>query len=192
MEGPRDRFLTMALTIPDIHALLRRRGDAPYGSEPVTQLEHALQCAQLAAADDADDHLVTAALLHDLGHLLAPRGPSADLAEADDQHQRFAIPFLKPLFPQTVIEPIRLHVEAKRALCAMDPAYYERLSHQSRASLELQGGPHDDFQVKAFLARPFAEEALRLRRWDDAAKVPGAPTSSLEHFLRRAARVALA
>jgi predicted HD phosphohydrolase len=133
---------------------------------------------------------VTAALLHDLGHMLNFQGETPTIRGIDDQHQYFAIPFLRGLFPAAVIEAIRLHVDAKRALCALEPGYYDALSEDSKRSLKLQGGIYSREEVATFLARPGAEDAMRVRRWDDAAKVPGAATPSLSHYLQIAAQCA--
>jgi phosphonate degradation associated HDIG domain protein len=180
----------MALALADIEKLFSAHGHIEYGGENVTQLEHALQAAQLAESERAGDELVTAALLHDLGHLLNLQGDSPTERGIDDQHQYFAIPFLRPLFPSAVIEAIRLHVDAKRALCALEPEYYEALSADSKRSLTLQGGIFARADTDAFMAKPFAANAVRVRRWDDAAKVPGQPTPPLSHYLAIAARCA--
>ena len=185
----------MALSLDDIRTLFGRHGDIAYSGEPVTQLEHALQTAALAEAAGASDALVTAALLHDLGHLLNLQGPGVDTPTAhgiDDQHQYFALPFLRATFPDAVLEPIRLHVDAKRCLCAMDAHYYARLSADSVRSLALQGGVFSAEEAEAFMERPYAVDALQLRRWDDLAKVEGQPTPDLAHFLTIAARVSVA
>jgi phosphonate degradation associated HDIG domain protein len=181
----------MGLRLDDIEKLFRDHGHIAYSGEPVTQLEHALQSAQRAEGDGAADALVTAALLHDLGHLLNLQGDTPTARGIDDQHQYFALPFLRPLFPPTVLEPIRLHVDAKRALCALEPDYYEGLSQDSRRSLTLQGGILTHGEAEAFRARAHAADAMRLRRWDDAAKVAGAGTPPLGHYLEIAARCAL-
>jgi phosphonate degradation associated HDIG domain protein len=174
--------------LQDIEQLFARHGHLTYGGEPVTQLEHALQCARLAEREGADDALVTAALLHDLGHLLNRLGDTPSARGVDDRHQYFAIPFLRGLFPPEVIEPVRLHVDAKRALCAFDEGYEQALSADSRRSLELQGGIFSLMEAEAFAVKPFAREAMRLRRWDDAAKVAHAPTPDLAHYLGIATR----
>ncbi len=181
----------MALAIADIEQLYRDHGTLAYSGEPVNQIEHALQGARLAEEEGAGDALVTAVLLHDLGHLLNRQGETPTARGIDDQHQYFAIPFLRGLFGPEVIEPIRLHVEAKRALCALEPEYYEGLSEDSRRSLALQGGVHSAAEAQAFLERPYARDALRLRRWDDRAKVAGAPTPPLAHFMEAVRRCAL-
>ena len=130
----------MALKLADIEKLFKDHGHIAYSGEGVTQLEHALQSAQHAERDQAPMELVTAAFLHDLGHLLNRQGNTPTERGIDDRHQYFAIPFIRDLFPPGVVEAIRLHVDAKRALCALEPEYYESLSEDSRRSLTLQGG----------------------------------------------------
>jgi predicted HD phosphohydrolase len=124
-------------------------------------------------------------LLHDLGHLLKgedgrPVEPDAD---RDDLHQFVALPFLRSTFDDAVLEPIRLHVDAKRYLCQSDPGYLATLSPASVHSLALQGGVFSADEAAEFLRHPHALTAARLRRYDDLAKVPGAPTPSLAHYL---------
>ncbi|MDQ2942678.1 MAG: HD domain-containing protein [Candidatus Dormibacteraeota bacterium] len=172
----------MALTIPDICALYELHGSRMYSGEPVTQLEHALQSAALAEATGADAELITAALLHDLGHLLNDQGDTPTARGIDDAHQYFALPFLRGLFDDQVLEPIRLHVDAKRYLCATRPAYHDALSADSKRSLALQGGTFSAADAAVFIARPGAERAVELRLWDDAAKLAGQPTPPLTHF----------
>ena len=182
----------MALTLADIEQLFAARGDEQYTGEPVTQLEHALQCAMLAENEGADDALVTAALLHDLGHMVHELGPTPTLQGVDDLHQFRALPFLRGLFGEDVIDPIKLHVDAKRYLCAVRPDYYAALSDDSRRSLALQGGIYNEAQAETFIAQRGAAQAVRLRVWDDQAKAAGLATPSLAHFLARAGRCALA
>ena len=179
------------LTIADIELLFARHGSEQYSGEPVTQLEHALQTAHLAEQSDASDPLVTACLLHDLGHLLNHQGETPTLRGIDDTHQFYALPFLRGLFPAGVLDAIKLHVDAKRYLCNVDTGYYERLSADSKRSLALQGGVFDDDSAAAFLALPGARDAVMLRHWDDLAKQAGLATPSLAHFLDRAAACAL-
>ncbi|MDD2545173.1 MAG: HD domain-containing protein [Burkholderiaceae bacterium] len=185
----------MALNPHDILDMLATRGPAQYGREAVSQLEHALQCAQLAEQAGEAPATVVAALLHDLGHLLAPapKAPSApDTPQAqDDLHQYLALPFLRPAFPDAVLEPIRLHVDAKRYLCAVDPGYWDTLSPASKHSLELQGGVYSVAEAARFADQPLAQEAVRLRRYDDLAKVPGLPTPDLAHYAAVLQAVAL-
>lgn len=173
----------MALTLEEIRGLYREHGHVAYSGEPVTQLEHALQSGLLAEEAGADDALVAAAFLHDLGHLLNRQGETPSARGIDDLHQYYVLPFLRPILPDAVLEPIRLHVDAKRCLCRIDAGYYESLSPDSVRSLALQGGIFSDAEADAFLQRPYAEDALRLRRWDDTAKVEGKATPDLDHYM---------
>ncbi len=178
----------MALTIADIERVFAEHGSLGYAGEPVTQLEHALQGGLLAEQSGASAALITATFLHDLGHLLNLQGDTPTARGIDDTHQYFAIPFLRGTFGDDVLEPIRLHVDAKRALCALERGYLDGLSEDSRRSLALQGGIYSASEAEQFRARPFAEDAMQLRRWDDLAKVAGAPTPPLDHFLDIARR----
>ncbi|MBO9355324.1 phosphohydrolase [Bordetella petrii] len=173
----------MAFTLQDIEQVFLERGHRYYDGEPVTQLQHALQTAALAEQAGASPHLITASLLHDLGHLIVDRPGTPSLDGLDDKHQYFVLPFLRGLFDASVLEPIRLHVEAKRYLCFVEPGYGARLSADSRRSLALQGGSFDAGQAVDFASLPGAPDAIRLRRWDDLAKVPRLATESLDHYL---------
>ncbi|MBM3347164.1 MAG: HD domain-containing protein [Betaproteobacteria bacterium] len=171
------------LSIEDICALYREKGHLAYSGEPVTQLQHALQTAQLAELAGAGASLVTACLLHDLGHILADRGETPTERGIDDTHQYFAIPFLRGLFGAQVLEPIRLHVDAKRYLCCVRGDYQAALSADSRRSLQLQGGVFSPAQAEAFISQPHAQDAVKLRQWDDLAKEAGLATPDLAHFV---------
>ncbi|AOK27353.1 phosphohydrolase [Burkholderia ubonensis] len=178
----------MALTLEEIRSLYQEHGHVAYSGEPVTQLEHALQSGLLAEEAGADDALVAAAFLHDLGHLLNRQGETPSARGIDDLHQYYVLPFLRPLLPDAVLEPIRLHVDAKRCLCRTDAGYFESLSPDSVRSLALQGGVFSEEEAAEFLRRPFAEDALRLRRWDDMAKAEGRATPDLDHYMEIVAR----
>lgn len=169
------------ISVEQIVGLYEDRGAGWYGGERVTQLEHALQCAGLALREGAAQELVAAAFLHDLGHLLA---------ENNEIHQYLPLPFLRPAFGNAVLEPIRLHVDAKRYLCFAEKGYWASLSEESRRSLEFQGGAFDARQAGEFLRRPFAADAAKLRIWDDLAKVPGAATPRLEDIANLLANLA--
>jgi phosphonate degradation associated HDIG domain protein len=173
----------MALTIPEICALFDARGGRMYSGEPVTQLDHALQSASLAESAGADAALITAALLHDLGHILNDHGETPTQRGIDDIHQYVALPFLRPLFTDDVLEPIRLHVDAKRYLCATRPGYQDALSADSKRSLALQGGVYSAAEAADFASRAGASRAVALRLWDDAAKTAGMKTAPLAHFV---------
>ena len=160
--------------------LFKERGDAAYVGEAVSQTEHALQTAWAAEQASAGCGLIAAALVHDIGHLL--HDLPEDCAGADDAHESRGASWLVQHFGLAVAEPVRLHVAAKRCLCATDPSYLATLSAASLRSLKLQGGPLTPVEVAEFGHEPYAEAALALRRFDELAKVPGLPTPDLHHF----------
>jgi phosphonate degradation associated HDIG domain protein len=168
--------------VDEIFELFARRGGEEYFGEPVSQLEHALQTAVQAEQESAPDALIVAALLHDIGHLLH-RLPE-DIADkgVDGRHERVGAMWLSRFFPAAVTEPIRLHVPAKRYLCAVDAEYQRRLSPASIQSLALQGGPMSEAEAREFGASPYVREAVRLRQWDDQAKVVGWKTPELPAY----------
>ncbi len=171
--------------VNEIMDLFAKRGAAAYHGEAVSQEEHALQAADLAEREGAPNSLVVAALLHDIGHLLD--GQNEDLAElgVDGRHEEAAFAWLERHFPPEVTEPIRLHVAAKRYLCAVESTYLAGLSPASRMSLELQGGPMTSEEVAEFEGNEFFREAVRLRYWDDAAKVMGLEVPGAGHYRKR-------
>ena len=165
----------------DIIAFFHARGHENYG-EDVTQLEHALQCAQLAVRAGASETLVVAALLHDIGHLVADLAPDAAEHGIDDRHEVVGNRYLVAHFPPSVAEPVRLHVDAKRYLCAVRPGYHDALSAASKLSLGLQGGPMSAEEVKEFEANPFYQDAVILREWDDSGKDPSLTVAPIESY----------
>lgn len=175
-----------------LNELFEKKGSAYYGAEPINQLQHALQSACLAEREGAGRPLIVAALLHDVGHLLG-RGDEG-LAEAgtDARHEVSGARYLSRWFGPAVSEPVRLHVEAKSYLCAVDREYYANLTRASQDSLAVQGGVFDEEQAAAFARETFFEEAVRLRRWDDRAKDPAAETPDLQYYLAIAEEVAAA
>lgn len=171
------------ITIDRIVELFETRGNEQYGAEAVNQTEHALQCATLAENAGAPTELIAASFLHDLGHLMHEHGEDHLDFGVDDAHQYLALPRLRGLFPEAVLMPIRLHVDAKRYLCATEAGYWDSLSPASKRSLELQGGVYSQEEAQAFIAQPYAPDAVKLRRWDDLAKVKDRETPSLPHFV---------
>lgn len=163
--------------------LLRDHFDSEYGGEVVSQGEHALQAALLAEQTGASAELITAALLHDIGHLLHHLPDDAPDHGIDDHHEVIAGRRLQKLFGPEVVEPVRMHVAAKRYLCAVEPGYWESLSEPSQVSLKLQGGPMSAEEAHAFRSHPQCEAAVAVRRWDDLAKTAGLPTPTLDHFV---------
>lgn len=170
--------------IDQIEQIFRLRGDSQYGFEAVTQQEHALQAAMLAEQEQASPALITASLLHDIGHLLHDLPDDATERGIDDRHEELGQRWLTQHFGLDVTEPVRLHVDAKRFLCADEPDYEASLSQPSRQSMAIQGGTMTKEEVSQFEALEFGRDAVRLRRWDDAAKVVGLSTPPLDRFLQ--------
>jgi len=170
--------------LAEIEALYARHGGESYG-EGVTMLQHALQTAALAQAEGAGDSLVVAALLHDVGHFLQP----TDDSYGYHKHDRSGGDWLAKRFGPVVSEPVRLHVAAKRYLCATEPDYFGKLSAASVHSLGKQGGPMSAAEAAAFAASPHADAAVRLRRWDDGGKREGLHVPDFPAYRQRIARL---
>ncbi|MDP6538235.1 MAG: HD domain-containing protein [Planctomycetota bacterium] len=169
-------------SLDQLFDLFAERGERRYYGEEISLLAHSLQAAQMGGRAGAPPALVAAALLHDVGHMLWEDGEDFTERGIDDGHEEIGAVWLAGLFGEAVCEPIRRHVDAKRYLCATEIGYGERLSATSKQSLALQGGPMSPAEASAFQALPGADGALALRRWDEAAKVCGAPTRELlEH-----------
>lgn len=173
--------MLQATIILEIFALYHARGHRHYGEE-VTELQHALQCAMLARQANEERHLIVACLLHDFGHLLHSHGEDIAAQGINTSHQQLGAGYLEQFFPATVIEPIRLHVEAKRYLCWRFPSYLNELSEASKLSLRLQGGVMTKLEAENFIQLPFSQEAIRLRQYDDAAKIKNLITAELETY----------
>ena len=170
--------MTTAQPQPDdiiafILELFVQQGAREYMGEAVSMAQHMEQSAACAAADGASDTLVIAALLHDVGHFICEHPIDALEQGRDNYHEEAGATYLARYFPPAVSEPVRLHVAAKRYLCATDPDYFEQLSDASVGSLRVQGGPMNDDEVRQFEARPFYREAVKLRLYDDDGKVAG-------------------
>ncbi|XZE42778.1 phosphonate degradation HD-domain oxygenase [Pirellulaceae bacterium SH467] len=173
----------MSKVTEQVLAVFRERGSGQYGSECVSQLEHAIQCAMLAQASGADTSLVVAALLHDIGHILDDTDlPDSDDEDLDDSHEERAYPWLLRTFGVAVADPVKLHVAAKRYLCTRDPSYATHLSPASYKSFLDQGGVMTEGELQAFEREPFYREALQLRKWDDLAKVASMPLPDISSF----------
>jgi phosphonate degradation associated HDIG domain protein len=180
--------MTMTSVVDDIVALFETRGHAAYFGEPVSQKEHALQAAHFASLDNLSDSLVVAALLHDVGHLV--HGLDEDIAKRghDARHEEAGQAWLAAYFGPEITEPIKLHVAAKRYLCAVEPAYTGALSPASQLSLKLQGGPMSRQESAGFEGRPYFHEAVQLRRCDDRAKIPNLVVPGLDDYRVRLQR----
>jgi [1-hydroxy-2-(trimethylamino)ethyl]phosphonate dioxygenase len=169
--------------IDELFALYESKGSQHYG-EGITQSDHALQCAALARDDGANDVLMVAALLHDVGHLvLDVQGDEGfELDRDDDRHEALGARILAPLFGPAVAQPVALHVIAKRWLCTREPEYLERLSAASKATLIAQGGLLSDEECERFEAHPGFNDAIALRTWDDAGKIEGLDVGELRDW----------
>ncbi|MFF3112550.1 TauD/TfdA family dioxygenase [Kitasatospora sp. NPDC057904] len=162
--------------------LFAGEGAGEYLGEAVTMAEHMLQAAAAAEAAQAPAHLIAAALLHDVGHFHGTLHGRDLMQGQDNRHSDSGADWLAQWFGPEVTGPVRLHVAAKRYLCAVEPDYRARLSEASEYTLKVQGGPMDDAQAAAFAALPGAADAVAVRRWDDEAKAAGAPTPDFEHY----------
>ncbi len=168
----------------EIRVIYEQRATRRYGLSEVNQQQHALQSAALAEKQGEPPALIVAALVHDIGHMVHALGENPAENGIDDRHEELGARWLEQWFGADVVEPVRLHVPAKRYLCAVDPAYFAKLAPDSVRSLSLQGGPMTAGEVRAFEQSPHAQAAVRLRQIDEAAKDPTAETPSVEHFMR--------
>ena len=158
------------------------RGAQAYLGEEVSMSEHGLQAAYFAQASDAAEALSVAALLHDVGHLTEVVPDDLSDWTKDAGHERSGSRWLAKYFGPEVFEPVRLHVPAKRYLCATEPAYFQQLSAASVTTLKLQGGPMSSAQITAFESERYWREALKVRRWDDQGKIAALKTPGFEHY----------
>jgi [1-hydroxy-2-(trimethylamino)ethyl]phosphonate dioxygenase len=177
--------------VSDILAIYGARGAAAYFGERVSMTEHGLQGAHFAQQQGAAESLVVAALLHDVGHLLEPVPDAIEDWTLDAHHEESGARWLAQHFDASVSEPVRLHVAAKRYLCATDAGYLARLSPASAHTLRLQGGPMSAREARLFERERFCEAAVRLRRWDDQGKVSGLRTLALSDYSVLIERLAL-
>jgi phosphonate degradation associated HDIG domain protein len=162
--------------------IFEAEGSGEYLGERVSMAQHMLQTAAAARLAGASRALVVAAVAHDVGHFTGVRSGRDLMGGTDNHHDDVAAAWLSRWFGPAVTEPVRLHVAAKRYLCAVDPAYYDRLSEASQYTMAVQGGPMSTDEVDAFARVPYAEDAVRLRRWDDLGKDPSRAPLSLEEF----------
>ncbi|MEZ6042239.1 MAG: HD domain-containing protein [Planctomycetaceae bacterium] len=167
--------------VDDILRVFHERGNRHYGEE-VSELQHALQAAEFAGQFGEPEGVVLSCLLHDFGHMLHDLGEEIAGQGVDARHEELGATLLESHFPKEIVDPIRLHVAAKRYLCWQDPGYSEGLSPSSKLSLNLQGGPMSNLEATEFERLPHYQQAVRVRRYDDMAKVPEMQTADLSHY----------
>ena len=170
---------TIVAFIADIFA---RRGAEEYLGEPVTIAEHMLQGATLAEQAGHDEEIIVGTLLHDIGHFTSEFGSFTMDDTEDRYHEEAGAQVLARFFPPSIIDAVRLHVAAKRYLCAVRPDYHDGLSEASKHSLKLQGGPMSAEEVARFEENPNMDRIVQVRLLDDAGKVPGMETPGFAHF----------
>ncbi|MEM7119778.1 MAG: hypothetical protein AAF563_00800 [Pseudomonadota bacterium] len=174
--------LTPDNVVDKLEALFTAIAGTSYLGEPVTIAEHMLQSAACAQRDGADDALIAAALLHDVGYYVDPAPDNDNEMDLRKRHDLAAARILAPVLPAGVTEPIRLHADAKRYLCAIEPDYYDKLSDASKHTMRMQGGIMSADEAKAFANLPFCDDAVRLRRWDDEGKAPETAVPGFEAY----------
>jgi len=166
----------------EVFGLFAQRGSTAYFGERITMTEHALQAAWFAREAAAPSELVVAALLHDIGHLVEAVPDDLNDWKTDAHHEEIGAGWLEQCLPPEVAGPVRLHVPAKRYLCATDHNYVAMLSQASIVTLNLQGGPMNGNELLQFETERYYKEAVRLRRWDDQGKVVGLKTPGLDEY----------
>jgi gamma-butyrobetaine dioxygenase len=169
----------------EVLSIYGRLGSGAYFGERVSMLEHGLQAAHFAQVLGAPDTLVIAALLHDVGHLLEAVPEAIEDWISDARHEVTGARWLAQRFAPAVSEPVRLHVPAKRYLCAIDAEYFAHLSSASVHTLKLQGGPMLPAEISQFEAEPYYRDAVVVRRCDDQGKVAGLKTPVLQDYTVR-------
>ncbi|EJM87507.1 MULTISPECIES: phosphonate degradation HD-domain oxygenase [unclassified Pseudomonas] len=175
-----------AQVIDEVFGLYERFGDSDYIGEPVSQIEHMSQAAQLAMAEGFDDEVVLAAFFHDIGHICADSAPNMG-GFGVVSHERLGADYLRRAgFSERMARLVEYHVQAKRYLTVKEPGYYERLSEASRRTLEYQGGVMTPAEAEAFEQDPLCAVSLRMRQWDELAKEMNVPLLDLDVLKRKA------
>lgn len=192
MSAPDMNTLDASTIVDFIADIFSRRGAESYLGEQVTMSQHMLQAAQLAEQAGASETVITAALLHDIGHYTNEFPDDALAQGTNNLHEEAGARVLAPFFPTTVTDCILHHVAAKRYLCATDPGYFAQLSPASVHTLNLQGGPMDNAEVAAFKKEPNLDAIVQVRIWDDLGKDPAITTPGFDHYAPMISRVAAA
>lgn len=174
----------MNKSVASIIDIYKNKGRLQYDGESVSQIEHAWQCGVLAMESGASRALQLAAWLHDLGHMLSKLEGTPTREGKDDRHEVIGSQYIDAIFPDSVSWPIKLHVDAKRYLVATEPEYRNKLSLDSLRSLDLQGGAMTEEECQQFLAKPYSQDAILLRRWDDIGKNPELKIKNMDAVLQ--------
>lgn len=178
---------SLASEVQEIFTLYKKYGHEVYG-EDVTQLEHAVQSAQLAEREGYDNEVILAALFHDIGHICAIQNDKSGVKMGKYgtmSHDKIGGAYLREKgFPERMACLVENHVQAKRYLTFKEPAYYEKLSEASKKTLEYQGGPMDAEEAQAFESDPLFQVSLRMRHWDEEAKENDMPEPDLQHYMQ--------
>ncbi|VVN85041.1 phosphonate degradation HD-domain oxygenase [Pseudomonas fluorescens] len=178
--------------IAEVFGLYEQFGASDYIGEPVSQLEHMSQAAQLALAEGFDDEVVLAAFFHDIGHLCG-QGAENMGGYGVVSHERLGADYLRRAgFSERMARLVEYHVQAKRYLTLKESGYYDRLSEASRRTLEYQGGVMTIEEAEAFEQDPLCSVSLRMRHWDEQAKDMGVPVLDLKDLKEKARRLLMA
>lgn len=189
MTAPDKDNLHAGTIVAFLADIFERRGGEEYLGEPVTMAEHMLQGAYLAEQQGEPEQIIVATLLHDIGHFTSEFGTFSMDDTHDKYHEEAGARVLERFFPGIVTDCVRLHVAAKRYICATDPAYLGQLSEASIHSLRLQGGPMNAEEVAEFEKHPNVREIVRVRYLDDAGKVADMVTPGFAHYAPMVQRV---
>ncbi|CRN02770.1 phosphonate degradation operons associated HDIG domain protein [Pseudomonas sp. 34 E 7] len=181
--------MTRERLLAELFGLYERHGTVDYIGEPVSQIEHMSQAAQLAMAEGFDDEVVLAAFFHDIGHLCGQGGEGMG-GYGVLSHERLGADYLRRAgFSERMARLVEYHVQAKRYLTFKQPDYYAQLSEASRRTLAYQGGVMTAQQAQAFEQDPLCHISLRMRHWDEQAKQMHVSLLDLEVLKAKALRL---
>lgn len=171
-------------TVEDLFEMIANSGEADYIGENVTQLEHMCQAAERAEEQGNDDEVILGALFHDIGHFCSEYGDEEDMGGLGHiSHDKVGADYLRERgFSERIAGIVENHVEAKRYLCVTKPGYHKKLSEASLKTLAFQGGPMSDEEVEAFEANPYYKDFIKVRAWDEMAKVENKPLPDLNRY----------
>lgn len=175
------------LAVKEILFLYKKYGSEDYIGEPVSQIEHMCQCAQLAEASGAANDVILAAFFHDIGHLCEFAFPEKKIQHMDNvgvvDHENLGAEYLLSKgFSEKIAKLVQSHVAAKRYLTYHYPEYYNQLSGASKKTLEFQGGVMTPEEAMAFEEDDLFDQYVAIRRWDDLAKKTQEPLPDLLHY----------